>query len=514
MTSHNGHDVINDLPPGWASCTLADAVTPGRPRGKPSDFVGQPFVGLEHIEAQTARLLGHLPAEMMRSSGVQFQEGDVLYGRMRPYLNKVWLADRTGLCSGEFIVFPNTGALRGGFLKYRLNAQDFVAFADHSTTGDRPRADFVDFGKFTVLVPPLNEQSRIADRIDELFTDLDAGVAALERVRKKLKRYRSAVLHAAVTGRLTAEWRKAHGPPAEPGDRLLARILIERRKQWEQRTLDKYARDGRTPPKNWRARYVEPTALKADDLPELPGGWCWARGEQVIQRLRSGTTSVPVDTTTKRRILRSSAVRPGRIDLEDSRYLLDNAEVDEEDFVQPNDLFMVRLSGSLHLAGACAWVEGKVPPNLTYPDRLFSARCVSPRMASLLEIVFQSRLARDRIEPKAKSTAGHQRISMGAVFDQPIPLPPVPEQSVLMDAVDAKLSQIDAMEAEVERGLARAARLRQAILKAAFEGKLVTQNPADEPGSKLLERIKAERATVALRGKAGQRPKGSAASVR
>jgi type I restriction enzyme S subunit len=125
-------------------------------------------------------------------------------------------------------------------------------------------------------------------------------------------------------------------------------------------------------------------------------------------------------------------------------------------------------------------------------------------MACLLEIVFQSRLARDRIEPKAKSTAGHQRISMGAVLEQFIPLPPSVEQVAIIEAVNEKLSQIDAMEAEVERGLARAARLRQAILKAAFAGKLVPQDPIDEPAAVLLERIKSERTAGVLTGGGGR----------
>src|SRR5690606_26412276 len=77
------------------------------------------------------------------------------------------------------------------------------------------------FADLKVKLAPFNEQARIADRIDELFTDLAAGVAALERVQKKLKRYRSALLHAAVTGRLTEAWRKEHGPPAETGKQLL-----------------------------------------------------------------------------------------------------------------------------------------------------------------------------------------------------------------------------------------------------------------------------------------------------
>ncbi len=274
-----------ELPQGWLSTVLGDVIRPERPRGMPAEHRGQPFVGLEHVEAHTTRLLGTAPAELMRSSGVCFNCGDVLYGRMRPYLNKVWLADRNGLCSGEFIVFPGGKTFDGGFLKYRLNAPDFVAFANHTTSGDRPRADFSDLSRFPILLPPFAEQGRIADRLDELFTDLSAGVAALERVRRKLQRYRSAVLHAAVTGSLTAAWRKTYGLPAEPSDKLKARILIERRKQWEQRTLAKYGRENRTPPKNWKDRYPEPisvgTLAHGSALPELPESWCWATHDQV-----------------------------------------------------------------------------------------------------------------------------------------------------------------------------------------------------------------------------------------
>src|SRR5262249_29156792 len=82
------------------------------------------------------------------------------------------------------------------------------------------------------LLPPINEQEHIVAKIEELFSDLDAGVAALERARANLKLYRAAVLKAAVEGRLTAAWRERH-PDTEPASKLLERILAERRKRWE-----------------------------------------------------------------------------------------------------------------------------------------------------------------------------------------------------------------------------------------------------------------------------------------
>lgn len=136
-----------------------------------------------------------------------------------------------------------------------------------------------------VLIPPLAEQRRIVQKIKELFTELDAGVAALERVRANLKRYRAAVLKAAVEGTLTADWR-ARYPDVEPTSDLLQRILRERREAWEQAELARYTKTGKTPPKGWQGKCKEPTAPDTTDLPELPEGWCWTSVEQLASMIQ------------------------------------------------------------------------------------------------------------------------------------------------------------------------------------------------------------------------------------
>lgn len=490
----------NSLPCGWCHATIGDLIAPFENANPAhSDRDTFQYVDIDAIDNGEHRITNAkgLPTSKAPSRARKvIRKGDVLISLVRPYLKNIAIIPEEldeQWASTAFCVCRPRPDIDSRFFYYMFLQNDFLNALP--TYGDSPPSGHDDdLLATTISLPPADEIVRIADRIDELFTDLSAGVAALERVKRNLSRYRAAVLHAAVTGRLTEAWRKEHGPADEPGPKLLERILAERRRQWEQRTLAKYEKNGKKPPNGWRSRYLEPAPPKplANDapLPTLPEGWCWVSGDQVLGVLRSGTTAVPVDDPTSLRILRSSAVRPGRIDLSDFRYLPDGTHVDEADHVQPNDLFFVRLSGSLYLAGACAWVDSTVPKNLIYPDRLFAARCVVPSMACLLEIVFQSRLARDRIEPKAKSTAGHQRISMGAVLEQPIPFPSLAEQAAIVEAVSEKLSQIDALEAEVERGLTRAGRLRQAILKAAFEGKLVPQDPSDEPASILLDRIR------------------------
>jgi type I restriction enzyme S subunit len=215
------------------------------------------------------KLLGTVPAKTMKSSANQFTPGDVLYGRLRPYLNKVHRTVFAGLCSAEFIVFPDTAHLSSQFLQYRLNAADFVTFASHLDEGDRPRVDFDQIGAFVLKLPPVEEQHRIVAKVEELLSDLDAGVSALRRAQASLKKYRAAVLKSAVTGELTAEWRAAH-PNVEPATKLLDRILAERRRKWEADQQFKCAADGKTLLKNWQQKYKPPATPDTTNLTDHP----------------------------------------------------------------------------------------------------------------------------------------------------------------------------------------------------------------------------------------------------
>ena len=109
---------MSDFPFGWARIRLKDVAFPDRPRELPQSHPDLPFVGMEHVEAHSMKLLGTVRGSEMKSSAVHFYPGDVLYGRLRPYLNKVLLATFEGLCSAEFIVFAEHGNLNSPWLAY------------------------------------------------------------------------------------------------------------------------------------------------------------------------------------------------------------------------------------------------------------------------------------------------------------------------------------------------------------------------------------------------------------
>lgn len=362
------------------------------------------------------------------------------------------------------------------------------------------------FEQVRLPLAPLDEQRRIVEKVEELFTDLDAGVAALERVRTKLTRYRSAVLHAAVTGRLTASWRDQHGPPSEPGPQLLQRILAERRRQWEERTLAKYARDDRQPPKGWRDRYPPPAEPNTEGFPELPAGWCWATLDQLSDVVggvaknqkeagRAGMRDVPY--------LRVANVQRGYLDLGEMKSISATVADIEELRLRAGDVLFTEGGDRDKLGRGWVW-EGQIAECI-HQNHVFRARPFLKEIRAELLSHAGNSYGQIWFQKNGKQTVNLASISLGVLRQFPVALPPGAEQAAIVEAVQEKLSQIDALEVEVGRGLARAGRLRQAILKAAFEGRLVPQDPADEPAATLLERLRHARTAAEPKGH-GRKP--------
>ncbi|HEV2521807.1 MAG TPA: restriction endonuclease subunit S [Candidatus Acidoferrales bacterium] len=345
-------------------------------------------------------------------------------------------------------------------------------------------------------LPPPPEQKRIVDEIEKQFTRLDAAVAALKRVQANLKRYRAAVLKAACEGRLVpteAELARSENRSYEPASVLLERILTERRRRWENDQLLRFREARKEPATNWKAKYKEPAGPHTTSLPTLPEGWTWATFSQVIWQLRSGTSETAVRDVTDYPVLRSSAVRPGSVDFRDVSYLREEQSGRVQNYVQKGDVLVTRLSGSLEYVGVCALVVTQLTRAIQYPDRLFCAKLLDGVDGHFLSYCFRHQTFRSPMERAAKSTAGHQRISMSDLNLFTFALPPAEEQAAIVDAVEGRLSTIDHLQADLDVKLKSAQSLRQAILRRAFEGKLVPQDPCDKSASTLLDRIRAER---------------------
>jgi type I restriction enzyme S subunit len=335
-------------------------------------------------------------------------------------------------------------------------------------------------------------------------------------VQANLKRYRASVLKAACEGRLVpteAELARQEGRDYEPADKLLRRILRERRARWEADTLAKMQASGKLPKDDhWKQKYKEPSAPDTSNLPPLPEGWCWANFSQVIWRLRSGSAETSGREVTDYPVLKSSAVRPEKIDFDDLIYLEESQSSNEDNFLQLDDVLVTRLSGSLEYVGVCAIVTTLPSRRIQYPDRIFCGKPAENIDGIYLSHCFSHGPLRAPMEQAAKSTAGHQRISMSDLSPFAFPLPPWNEQQRISVEIEKHLSLLENAYVMIKADLRRAERLWQAILSSAFTGQLVPQDPTDEPASALLERIRAGRVesskkTVARRAaeKRGQR---------
>ncbi|MGA2608721.1 MAG: restriction endonuclease subunit S [Terriglobia bacterium] len=350
-------------------------------------------------------------------------------------------------------------------------------------------------------LPPGREQRRIVAEIEKQFTRLEAAVEALKRVQANLKRYRASVLKAACEGRLVpseAELARAEGRDYEPAEKLLARILKERRARWEVDQLAKMHASGK-PPKDdqWKAKYKEPRPPDSANLPILPEGWEWARWEHVgfSQNGRSFPSKEYQASGVK-------LLRPGNLHIrglvewteENTRFLPKRWEVEFPGFIiGARELVMNLTAQSLKDE-----FLGRVCMTSNSDDCLLNQRIarLTPIhvLPEYLLWMFKSELFRRFVNGlNTGSLIQHMFTSQLAEFC--LPLPPLGEQHRIVAEVERRLSVVDELEAVVEANLKRAERLRQAILKRAFEGKLVPQDPSDEPASVLLERIKAAKSS-------------------
>lgn len=355
--------------------------------------------------------------------------------------------------------------------------------------------------RFPFLIAPAAEQTRIVEKLEELLSDLDAGVAELEAAQKKLAQFRQSLLKAAVEGALTAEWR-AKNPPAETGAQLLERILAERRARWEAKQLAKFAEQGKTPPKDWQKKYPEPVRPDTRDLPKLPWGWVWASIDQLSLFVRNGVSKTPNAHDKGFPILRINAVRPMSVRFEECKHIeLAGAEAADY-FIDDGDLLATRYNGSVDLLGVVALVR-RAPNMLLHPDKLIRMKpVITGSLGAWMELAANTGVSRAHIISRVKTTAGQTGISGNDLKKMPIPVPPLDEQTAAALLVENGLSAVRQQVAAIDVSLKQSAAQRQNILRAAFSGQLVPQDPDDEPASALLERIRAEKAAQATVKKA------------
>ena len=489
-----------NLPLGWADENLGNLVlklvdgSHNPPSGKSS---GQKMLSARNIldgriDATECRLLDE-ESFVQEDKRTQVEAGDVL-------LTIVGTIGRSAVVPEDFeqITLQRSVAVikpievSSSFVSYQLRGSGCQQYFDQAARGTAQKGVYLGaLAQLPLRIPPIAEQHRIVDKIDELFSSIDEGERVLERVRKLVERYRQSVLKAAVTGELTRDWREQHAGELESGEALLTRILDARRKAWETAELAKMTAKNQRPLNDtWKKKYVAPPPPDIADLPELPPSWTWAslgslivvgpqNGVYIPQaKYGSGTPIIRIDD------FQTDWIRPvgelRRVQATDQDCLAYG--------VKRADLIINRVNSVSHL-GKCMLVpEG-------FDGALFESNMMRCSVSDLvvkevLVAYLNSEFGRRRATKNCKHAVNQASINQDDVAEIPIPLPPLAEQQALVDAIHLEMSKLPADIDDVSK---LAAALRQSLLRDAFAGLIVPQDPTDEPASTLLERIAAQR---------------------
>ena len=480
------------LPVGWLVSALGDIATfemGQAPAGAASNFNG---VGTVFVKAGEFGLAEPIVREWTTEPKKYAKNGDVLICVVGATAGKLNFGIDCAIGRSVAAIRPEIGVKQKTiYFQLLPNVERMRANVSGSAQGVISQADL---SRLVLRVPPAAEQTRIVEKLEELLSDLDAGVAELKVAQKKLAQYRQSLLKAAVEGALTADWRAARGlanEEAETGAQLLARILTERRSRWQVRQLAKFQAQGKAPPKDWQAKYPAPVAPGTNGLPELPQGWVWVTVDQLAH---VGTGVTP---------LRSNVAYfdGGTIPWVTSGALNSETVTGANEQVTTLAAQQCRLelypAGSLLLA---MYGEGKTRGKCA---ELLIAATINQAIAAIVlepsaqgcKAYLKTFLLKSYEKMREQAVGGVQpNLNLQIVKSICFPLPPMSEQTEINRTLDERFEQVSQQKMALEISLKQSSAQRKNILQAAFSGQLVPQDPADEPASALLARIRVERA--------------------
>ena len=351
-------------------------------------------------------------------------------------------------------------------------------------------------------LPPLAEQHRIVAKIEELFSELDKGVESLETARTQIKVYRQAVLKHAFEGKLTARWREENRDKLEPPEQLLARIKLERAvrnerqlQEWRE-AVKEWEGDGKGGRKPRKPRDSKPLAklneISHPNLPQLPESWAWERLGWMTCGVEYGTASKSAKSG-RVPVLRMGNIQNAKFDWVDLAYTSDVDEIAEYLLYDGDVLF--NRTNSPELVGKSAIFRGEGPAIFAgYLIRVKHNRRVVA--SQYLNQFLNSHIARQYGNSVKTDGVNQSNINGTKLSNYPFPYCSIEEQREIATILEQTLSLLDKTEVEIGQELRKAAALRQSILNKAFNGRLVEQDPNDEPASAILDRIRTEREQV------------------
>lgn len=468
---------MTDLPVGWVSAPLKDLgvwVGGGTPsKANPAFWVNGsiPWVSPKDMKVNVLNdAEDHITDDALRASAANLiARGSVLVvtrsGILRHSLPIAVTRTPVSVNQDLKALTPHSG-LSAHFIAWALRWQAGTILRDCSKGGTTVQSvETSRLLRFEIPVAPSSEQDRIVAAIEEQFSRLDVGVAALATVRQNLKRMRAAVVEAAVAGRLV--------PQVE--DATVSTALVE---QLRREAEEAGGRKGKP--------------VETDQTVSCPASWRLVSLRDLAESITYGTSAKTREDVHGVPVLRMVNLGWGTISYETLKYLPSD-QLDTRLTLTPGDLLFNRTN-SAELVGKTAVFKG-YSEEVAFASYLIRVRPLPSANLEWAALVMNSSIGRRYVASVRTQQVGQANVNGTKLAAAPIPLPSAEEQDRILKESARLFSQIDALDRALERIAARGIHLRASILARAFSGKLVGHDPADEPARVLLERIAAERAS-------------------
>ncbi|MBL4911354.1 MAG: restriction endonuclease subunit S [Alteromonadaceae bacterium] len=460
---------MSELPKGWVKITLgeiANWTSGGTPsRANKSYYSGDiPWVKTGDLGSRYLNKVNEFITKdgLKNSSAKLCSKGSIGLAMYGATIGKVSIFNMDVATNQACAVATPKGGISSEFIYFMLSNEK-EAFIAKGKGGAQPNISQTLIKSHEILLPPLNEQIRIANKLDALLAKVDAAQVRLDKIPTLLKRFRQAVLAAATSGELTKEWRENN-------------ILVDT-------TLD-----GFELPLTW-------SLLTFDDIGAVKGGKRLPKGEELLEnntgfpyiragQLKNGTV-INLDTARNRQLFLKPHVQE-----QIKRYT-----------VFEGDVYITIVGASIGDAGVIP--SSSNGANLT-ENAAKICEFTKPIDSKFVSYWLRSELLQGMIKLEIKSGA-QGKLALKRIKTLPIPYPPMEEQVEIVRRVESLFTLADSVEKQYNAIRKNTNRLTQSLLAKAFRGELVPQDPNDEPAEKLLAKIAAAReASLVSKSKAAK----------
>ena len=482
---------MSELPKGWVETdfeTVLSSISNGIADKQNKDNLGIPVSRIETISFESVNYsrIGYVDTlDEKKSDKYLLVRGDILFS----HINSPIHLGKTAIFDGLKKLYHGTNLLRivtnrdicqseyfNYFCKYTRATGAFSLNAQHAVNQSSLNQQKIK--SFKIQLAPQAEQTRIVEKLDEVLAQVDTIKARLEGIPAILKRFRQSVLAAAVSGRLTEEWRKTNF--REVDLELILKDVSISRKNKEFR-----------PPKG---------LIEIDETPfEIPTGWLWVRLGAICLKITDGAHNTPHVLDKGFPYLMAKDLTGGTLNFSQQQYISekDHAELFKKCNPELGDLLVVNIG-----AGTGNNVLVDVDFEFSFKNIAILKRS-NAIIPTYLKFYFDSQ--KKRIFDEQTRGGAQPFLSLTILNNILIALPSIDEQEEISRLVNEYFSFINTIETQVKKAQSRVDNLTQSILAKAFRGELVPQDPSDEPAEKLLERIAQARKEAEALAKAAKK---------